>query len=158
MTLYDAGNGTMNTVTLVLLASAVFVQDQNIPAKKARDAVTKFEQRLLKWDHSLGTPNEPSLQKAADTQRAIVVRIGGPTTKYLRLSIAHKNVRVRRGSAIALIMIADKHKITDRKLLDAVLLRMVKDDDIKVRSNLYHVASTIIANIAKRSGSAVRPN
>lgn len=48
-----------------------------------------------------------------------------------------------------------QHDVRDRQLLDAVLLRMVEEEDIKSRSNLYHVADTLMRNLLA-DGSAAK--
>lgn len=117
------------------------------PQDTAKQQVNVLEEMILKYVGALGTENEETLSDQMWQQRSSVVKLGEPAIPHLRDLLKHKQVNVRRGAAIAMSMIVEKQKIRDRKLLDQVLLRMIEEDDIKARSNLYHVANGIIDNL-----------
>jgi hypothetical protein len=135
----------VHVILLVLLTcSAVFAEEEKDPAKLE---VAAFEKTALEWVGSFGTRNLVRLQEQMEAQRNRVIEVGEPAIPHLLKLLEHKQVNVRRGSAIALNSIVRNNKTRDRKLLKQVLLRMVEDDDIKARSNLYHVANQLIGNL-----------
>ena len=136
-----------------LLVIIAFVNvDIDTQTQIVRD-VEAFEQSTLLYIESLGTDKEKPARAAMEEKRRLVVSHGSRAIEPLTKLFTHKQVNVRRGTAITLLLTIERHGIDDEKLLDKVLLRMIEDPDIKCRSNLYHVVKAIIANIKKRNKS-----
>lgn len=133
----------LGSLLFTLLPTPVFAQKDGA----ALAEVNKFKQLTLQWVETFGTVREKAAGKLKDQQRQRVVKTGNSAIKHLVPLLKHTQVNLRRGTAIALLFIIEKNKIKDRKLLDSILLRMIEDEDIKTRSNLYHVANALIANL-----------
>ena len=130
-----------------MLISTTFAQGQDVDRPDiAKKDVDLFEAVVLKWIAALGTNDGKTLEKQMNEQRTKVIKLGEPAVPRVCELLKHKQVNIRRGSAIILMEIAEQQKVRDEKLLDLVLLRMVEDEDIKSRNNLYHVASILIQN------------
>lgn len=117
------------------------------PQDIVKQEVKAFESLVLKAIAGLGSDVEERLLGQMRLQREKVIAIGEPAIPHLCKLLKHEQVNVRRGSAIALSFIVEQQKVQDEKLLDFVLLRMVEDEDIKARNNLYHVANAVIDNL-----------
>lgn len=144
----------MNSHLLIVFAaissccSIAFCDEPDKPKKigAVKQQIELYEQTALKWIDAFGTDQEDVLHKRMKAERNRVIEIGEPAIPHLCILLKHKQVNVRRGSGIALSLIVQQQDVRDEKLLDDILLRMIYEEDIKSRSNLYHVARGIIKN------------
>lgn len=136
--------------TAATLPSVVFAHDDDA----AEAAVKEYQRVALEWVATRGTTKEKGAYKRMNLERLRVIEQGSAAIKHLVPMLQHKQVNLRRGTAIALFGIVQANKVKDRKLLDTILLQMIQEADIKARSNLYHVASALIDNLTERESTS----
>lgn len=147
----------LSSLPCVALVFALMIGNQE-PTEQASLEVQALEELTLRYVAALGTKNEESAREAVHAQRKVVASLGTAAIQPLTESLAHEHVNVRRGAAITLLLLVEEHNIDDERLLDDALQRMIEDEDVKCRNNLYHVVHAIIANIKKQAkGDKVAP-